>query len=215
MVLVPLFLDCEASSFSERSYPVSVAWSNSEGTIQRCLISPASIPDWTDWDPASEAVHGIDRQRLERNGWSPAYVVERLVEDLDGATVHSDAPDFDGPWLRRLFLAATSRTRLPFTLAHVDDLLLPLVQRSYEMQWQAQNRLDKLKEHVRTTMTGAHDAGYDVGYLIQLHRAAQGLPVKMNHGIGPLPPTTATGTFERLKKPRSPATLDPGDDSDF
>lgn len=202
MTLVPLFLDCEASSFGHDSYPVSVAWNDATGTIQRCLINPKGVPGWTDWDPAAEAVHGLDRERLARNGWAPDYVAERLTTELQGQLVYSDAPDFDGRWLRHLFSAAGIDT-IPFTLVDADELLLPLLQRSYEMQWQAINRLEKLKAQVRASMSGAHDAGYDVGYLIQLYLAAQGQPVKMNHGIGPLPPATATGTFLRVKNRKS------------
>ncbi len=196
---LPRFLDCEASSFRKESYPISVAWNDTEGTIHRCLIDPTPIPAWTDWADTAQSAHGIDRERLVRNGWHPDFVAERLTADLAGQVVYSDAPDYDVRWLRRLF-ADTGRGEPPFALLHVDDLLLPLLKRPYEMAWQAQNRIDALKTRVKASMTGAHDAGYDVGYLIQLHRAAQGLPVKMNHGIGPLPPTTATGTFVRVKR---------------
>jgi hypothetical protein len=194
----PCFLDLEASGFGSGSYPISVAWNDHRGTIERLLISPASVPSWTDWDADAEKVHGLDRERLQRNGWSAAYVAGILNQSLDGRIVYTDAPEFDSRWIDRLF-AAVDIPR-SFTIQHADDLFLPLLQRSHELQWQAVARLDALKGRIRAVVPGHHDAGYDVGYLLQVWRAAQGHPVKMGHGIGPLPETTATGTFVRVKQ---------------
>jgi len=194
----PCFLDVEASGFSRGSYPISIAWNDPSGTIERCLIDPASVPAWTDWDPAAETVHGLTRERLTRNGWSAPYVAETLNQSLAGQTVSTDAPDYDSRWLDRLFSSVGVPRR--FSIAHADDLLLPLLVRPGDFQWQGVARLENLKERVRRLVPGHHDAGYDVGYLIQVWRAALGQPVKMGHGIGPLPETTATGTFVRVKQ---------------
>jgi hypothetical protein len=192
----PCFIDLEATGFGPESYPIEVAWSLPSGEIRRCLISPASVPGWTAWDPAAERVHGIDRDRLLRNGWPPDYVVERLESDLAGATVFSDAPDFDAAWLARLF-AVVGRT-MPFALEHIDELLLRSLRRPEEAIWQTLARIERMKAEIAAMSSGKHSAGYDVGYLLALWRRAIGEPVKMNHGIGPLPPVTATGTFKRL-----------------
>ncbi len=196
---LPAFLDCEASSFGRGSYPIAVAWSDAAGAISRCLIDPSSVPAWTDWDPAAERIHGIDRDRLARHGLPPAEVARRLEADLAGGCAHSDAPDYDGRWLGELFARALGRPPR-FALAHADEVLLPRLLRPGELMYQAVSRLDALKARLRPLMAGAHDAGYDVGYLIQLWRAAGGAPVKMNHGAGPLPATTATGTFIRVRR---------------
>ncbi len=195
----PIFLDVEASGFGPQSYPIEVAWSDPAGEIRRYLINPEPIAGWRSWDADAERVHGIERGRLVRNGWAPDYVATRIEEDLGGRTVYTDAPDFDAHWLRRLF-EAVGRP-LPCSLEHVDELLLATMRRSDEAIWQAALRIDALKRQVGALSSGKHSAGYDAGYLLQLWRAATGHAVKMNHGIGPMPPTTETGTFTRLVKP--------------
>ncbi len=194
----PCFIDVEASGFGPASYPIAVAWNDPGGEIQRLLIDPRPVPDWRQWDAAAEAIHGIERERLERNGWAPDYVLDRLNQELHGQSVFSDAPDFDAAWLRRLFHAVSQP--LAFTIAEVDDLLIDIMRAADEPIWQVVLRIAELKREIAAVSLGKHDAGYDVGYLLQLWRAAAGHPVKMNHGIGPLPATSATGTFLRLKK---------------
>ena len=192
----PCFLDIEASSFDRASYPIDIAWSDAEGEIHRCLVAPAA--GWTDWDPAAEAVHGIDRARLERNGWDPGYVAARIEEDLRDQVVYTDAPEFDRRWLERLFVAV--ERPLPCRLEHVDELLLPVVRGPDEMAYQAMLRVEALKRDLQPRMSGKHSAGYDVGYLLALWRRANGEAVKMNHGIGRLPESSPTGTFMPIKR---------------
>lgn len=193
----PCFLDVEASGFGPDSYPIEVAWNLPDGEITRCLISPEDVPTWTHWDAQAEQVHGIERDRLLRNGWSPSYVAGRLAADLGGRVVYTDAPAFDAAWLDRLF-SAVDRP-LPFTIEHSDELLLSVLRTAEGAVWEAILRLDALKDELRDVRSGKHSAGYDVGYLLSLWRHAHGEPIKMHHGIGPLPLTTATGTFLRMK----------------
>jgi hypothetical protein len=195
----PCFIDVEASGFGPESYPVSVAWCDHTGEIRKALVRPE--PSWTYWDPQAERVHGIDRQRLLDNGWSAADVAARLEEDLRGLLAFSDAPEFDSGWLGTLYRAIDRP--MPFTLDHADDLLVGASLRGSEMLWQAQARLDRTKEELRATASGRHDAGYDVGFLVALWRRALGETVKMNHGIGPVPELTATGSFRRVKRDAS------------
>ncbi len=84
------------------------------------LIRP--IESWPDdaWDPAAEALHGISRKKLGRAGKSPCYICERMNAALADAAVYSDAPDWDGFWLYRLFEAAKIRRR--FDLLNFADL---------------------------------------------------------------------------------------------
>lgn len=193
----PCFLDVEATGFGPESYPIEIAWSDDHGEIHRCLIDPTPIAAWTSWSDEAERVHGIDRERLVRNGWAPDYVATRLSDDLRGRTVYTDAPDYDARWVGTLFSAVGKP--LPFRFDHVDELLLGIVRRSDDAVWQAMVRIDELKREVAAVSSGKHSAGYDVGYLLQLWRRAHGGAVKMNHWIGPLPETTATGTFARVK----------------
>ena len=60
------FLDFEASSLGKASYPIEVAWVFEDRTSESHLIKPA--PDWTDWNPAAQAIHRIERRVLEETG---------------------------------------------------------------------------------------------------------------------------------------------------
>ena len=202
----PCFLDVEATGFGPESYPIEIAWSDASGAINRYLIDPTPIAGWTAWDVSAEQVHGIDRERLVRNGWAPEFVAERITEDLGGRTVYTDAPDYDARWLARLFGALGRPT--PCILDHIDELLIARLRRDDQPVWQVVQRIDALKREVAAVSDGKHSAGYDVGYLIQLWRHANGEAVKMNHGAGPLPLTTATGTFARLKQADAALTND-------
>ena len=75
------------------------------------LVKPAE--GWADaaWDPAAEALHGLSTAKLARAGRSPGIVCETMNDALAGADVYSDAPDWDGFWLYRLFDAAKVRRR--------------------------------------------------------------------------------------------------------
>jgi len=98
------FLDFEASSLSERSYPIEVAWVFEDGSSEAHLIRPA--PKWEEWDPDAEAIHGIPRAELLRDGQPHAEVAQRMVEVLTGHQLHVSAPSWDGKWLSALLRAA-------------------------------------------------------------------------------------------------------------
>ena len=98
-----VFLDFEASSLSDSSYPVEVGWVCEDGREAEHLIRPA--PDWTEWDAAAEAVHGITREQLLREGTPVDVVCDRLVEVFEGNVVHASAPSWDGHWLSMLLRA--------------------------------------------------------------------------------------------------------------
>lgn len=106
-VIHPLrtFIDVEASGLDMRqSYPIEVAWVDSLGNSDSALIRPDL--EWLYWDPEAEAVHGISRDTLFRQGQPLGQVAERLSEALGMDKVYSDAPDFDGQWIDVLFQAA-------------------------------------------------------------------------------------------------------------
>lgn len=191
----PCFIDIEASSLGDDSWPVEIAWSTTDGSIRRFLVRPE--PDWQDWSPRSQAVHGISRERAERNGWAAIYVCEQLTHDLAGTVPHSTAPDFDNAWLKRLF--EPSGQPPPVRIEHLDELLLPVVKQADEMAWQAMVRIERIKSEVRERMHSIHTAGGDVGYLIQVWHRVTGRPVTMNHDVGPLLSASDTGTFLNLK----------------
>ena len=92
-----VFLDFEASSLGKHSYPIEVAWVFADGPCEAHLIRPA--PDWTEWDSASEAVHGIARGLLLTDGEPHDGVARRMVERLAGHDLLASAPSWDGKWL--------------------------------------------------------------------------------------------------------------------
>lgn len=116
-----VFLDFEASSLSEQSYPVEVAWVFEDGREEAHLIRPA--PAWVDWDPVAEAIHGIDRATLERDGTPHDIVAQRMVAGLSGHDLRASAPSWDGKWMSKL-LRAAGLPRRSLRLADSDDALL-------------------------------------------------------------------------------------------
>ena len=100
----PVFLDFEASSLADGSYPIEVGWVFADGTSEAHLIRPAR--DWTDWDPRAERIHRITREELVANGTPYHQVASRMVEVLTGEDVCASAPSWDGKWLSVLLRTA-------------------------------------------------------------------------------------------------------------
>jgi hypothetical protein len=172
METIPTFLDFEASSLGSASYPIEVAWNRADGSIESYLITPASIPKWTDWNPAAEQLHGITRAHLLAVGHAPAWVCKRMNEQLAGQTVYSDDPDFDGMWLAELF--AVSWGNVPsFTLAKVGPLLLDMIGLEQSARTSGLVTLEALKAEARKQVSPRHRAGWDVQYLVELWRLAR------------------------------------------
>ncbi|MFS0774018.1 transcriptional regulator [Sphingomonas sp. 1P08PE] len=115
-----VFLDFEASSLSDRSYPIEVAWVFQDGRSESHLIAPA--PDWTDWDPAAQAIHGIDRALLLDQGEPHDAVARRMVEALTDHELFASAPSWDGKWLSHL-LRSADIPRHSLRLRDTDDAL--------------------------------------------------------------------------------------------
>lgn len=103
------FIDLEASGLGADSWPIEVGWCFPQGDPSAHLIRTAK--DWRDtaWDPNAEALHGISREVLARSGEEPKAVCAALNDALSGVKVYSDAPDWDGYWLYRLYQAANMR----------------------------------------------------------------------------------------------------------
>lgn len=89
------------------SYPIEIGLVMGDGRAHCRLVKPQS--DWTHWEAQAEAVHGLDRQTLQRAGRPVLEVAHWLNGLLDGRTVYSDAWGQDYAWLSRLYDAAQSR----------------------------------------------------------------------------------------------------------
>ncbi len=99
------FIDLEASGLGAKSWPVEVGWAFAQGDAKGMLIKPDN--SWSDdaWDPAAQRLHGLERSQLMHDGMSATAVCKTMNAALRDAEVYSDAPDWDGFWLFRLFSA--------------------------------------------------------------------------------------------------------------
>lgn len=100
----PIILDIEASGIGRGSYPIEVGFVLADGSSECRLIRPE--PDWQSWDNAAQLLHGIERETLQKHGYSARNVALFLNEHLHGRTVYSDAWGQDNSWLALLFHAA-------------------------------------------------------------------------------------------------------------
>lgn len=154
---IPCFIDCEASSLSGSSYPIEIAWSDEQGSIEVHLINPYFIREWTDWCPSSQHVHGLSRNYLSNHGEDPRKTAQRMNSVLNGKKLYSDAPDFDDPWVRTLFQAVG--LTMNFEIANANSLLQNLNPNN-----------ESYKRQARKIAGPAHRAGVDVAYLLELYR---------------------------------------------
>jgi len=98
---LPIIIDIEASGFGRGSYPIEIGYYMPDGAAYCTLIRPE--PDWTHWDEAAEAVHGIARSLLAGKGKPALEVALDLNGALRGQTVYCDAWAYDYVWLSRLY----------------------------------------------------------------------------------------------------------------
>ncbi len=113
-----LFIDFEASSLGSSSYPIEVAWSLEDGSIESHLINPCPISEWTDWSVDSEAVHQISRNQLLEEGKHPKWVAERMNDTLNSKVLLSNAYEFDLDWCDTLFRAAEEEMTFKIGCSH-------------------------------------------------------------------------------------------------
>jgi hypothetical protein len=109
-----VFLDIEASSLDADSWPVEIgaAWiDDDEISVVSSLIRPD--PDWprSAWSSASASIHAIAEVELEMAPRA-AEVAAHFAALLQGALVVSDAPAWDGYWLRRLLATLDPAPRI-------------------------------------------------------------------------------------------------------
>lgn len=113
------FLDLEASGLGAHSWPIEVGWCFVGGGVQSVLIAPADSWPRDAWNAEAAALHGISMDDLTMHGQTIGRVCHQLNEALSGVEVYSDAPDWDGFWLYRLF--STGGVRQMFELKDFVD----------------------------------------------------------------------------------------------
>ncbi|MCL6416074.1 hypothetical protein MIB92_10450 [Aestuariirhabdus sp. Z084] len=125
---VPLFIDYEASSLHEGSYPIEVGIVLADGSRRGWLIRPE--PHWIDWDPVSATIHNIPRSLLQDEGDSVQDVAAELNRQLPRQTLYCDGLPYDAYWQQRLFDAAGFAAA--FELRSVSTLLNEEQQRQWK-----------------------------------------------------------------------------------
>ena len=96
-----LFIDFEASSLAENSFPIEVGLAcinEHEIQSESKLIKPDPCWDLTTWSGESEQLHGIAFAELQVAELA-SDVATWLAEAIAGHVLISDAPAFDQRWL--------------------------------------------------------------------------------------------------------------------
>lgn len=112
-----VFVDLEASGLLPGSFPVEVGWARPRALPNgRCAIDLSSVlvrhePKWLSsgsWDPHAEAVHGLTRDILQRDGLPAAEVCDVLDREFGANLVATDtgSGSVDDEWLAVLHEAA-------------------------------------------------------------------------------------------------------------
>lgn len=177
-----IFLDCEASSLHPSlSNPIEIAWGGPVGPIESYLINPFPSQDgWTDWDPQAQTLHGLSQDYLRQNGKLPREVAEAICRSLAGKTVYTDAPEYDGFWIRRLLVAGLGTNSCNIYVDHIDSLLTGILTKDY---WELSTDKHGPERHIKALCAQAwrtvisdglspHRAGNDLMYLRELYRLA-------------------------------------------
>ncbi|MDN3519273.1 hypothetical protein QWY84_16785 [Aquisalimonas lutea] len=103
---LPCFLDIEASGLEPGSFPVEIAWSLRDGTINGALVRPHPEFDMDSWDPRAEELHGLSIDYLEQHGEDAGVIISRLRAGTQGAPMYCDAIAFDPHWLEILWMVS-------------------------------------------------------------------------------------------------------------
>lgn len=114
-------IDFEASCLPRhgRSFPIEVGMA--DGVLSRSwLIRPHdSWADW-DWTAEAEALHGLSRDRIAREGLPVEVVLAELTDAMQGRRIVADSV-IDQYWLDTLATAAGAPS--PFKIEHVATLI--------------------------------------------------------------------------------------------
>lgn len=101
-------LDIEASGLEVGSYPIEIAWIGVlDNAFDNFLIKPDK--EWILWDSLAQEVHGISRMVIERAGITACEATTRLDHFLKYKEIYSDAPEWDGYWLDRLYSSVNKK----------------------------------------------------------------------------------------------------------
>jgi hypothetical protein len=141
-------IDFEASCLPEygQSFPIEVALAEVHGDSRQWLIRPAPEWEYWDWAPEAEALHGISREQLMREGLPAQQVLTELAQAAQGCEVYADA-DLDAFWLETL--AQVCRDPVTFPVRYLGELLVELgINRPQVVEALAEARRHLPREHM-------------------------------------------------------------------
>ena len=123
----PALIDFEASCLPDygQSYPIEVALARVDGSSRTWLIQPVPAWQYWDWSPEAEALHGISRELIAREGLPPSQVITEMADFAAGSPVYADA-DLDAYWLE--VLAHAAKLPVPFAVHYLGEYF---VERGY------------------------------------------------------------------------------------
>tara|TARA_R110002072_G_scaffold238329_1_gene395678 strand:+ start:12350 stop:12811 length:462 start_codon:yes stop_codon:yes gene_type:complete len=147
-----IIFDVEASGLSDASYPIEIAWQDSDDPdcFDSFLIKPSE--SWTHWDDyAEQEIHHISRNTLHKEGVSIADASTRLNTKLAGKTIYSDAIEYDQRWLLKLFDEAgmTPKFSIGSIYQVIQDARLRGFESSIENEIIVHRALDDVKQIIR------------------------------------------------------------------
>lgn len=153
-------IDLEASGLASESYPIEIAWACADTGLNDCfLINPDSVPGWTYWDEFAEELHGIEQELLQQEGIAAEEACLRLNRALQGKQVVSDAVEYDGFWLRRMYQACGVQPS--FSLVGLDAVLSSEQRIQYRFIARAQFRRHRAKQDVEDLISAIRTAKYE------------------------------------------------------
>jgi len=153
-------IDIEASGLQSTGYPIEIAWCSTDScAVTSILIRPSST--WTSWDYNAEALHGISREQLMRDGVSVRDAANIFSTATFGAEIYSDAPDWDQYWLSLLLSQAGSI--LTKNVNNFDALI--------SNGAHIDGRFTDIKKQAYLMHAPRHRAGNDVKRLLYIYRS--------------------------------------------
>ena len=168
-------IDFEASSLNRtKSYPISVGIAIFDPTNHATPITQTYYRlirphhDWTDWNIASQHIHKISRDTLQRDGHS----IDTIQQELH--TYFADIPLFAGSsydqyWMNRLY----QHTNPSLTLYDFDSYL-------YEIAQDNETNIKKAIKKAKNISQHTHNALDDA---IHMAHIAQQLHAIIGHNI--------------------------------
>ncbi|BAV63236.1 hypothetical protein [Sphingobium cloacae] len=169
-------IDFEASClpYHGRSFPIEVGIACAGEAARSWLIRPHD--DWAGWDWTGEAqsLHGLTRERLERDGLPAEHVIAELTAAIGTSRLVADSY-LDAVWLTTL--ADAARTDSPAEIVHIEEVIDRLGADDAEIA-RAQVRVNACS-FVR------HRAGGDAQWLAEFIAALEAIVAEREPAGGP------------------------------